>query len=82
MKNEAKVFIGVLAVLSFFFSQIQGQTGQVKALGKYDFYHYYTYGELQNFLEDMHAAYPRMTELKSLCKSLMMNKLSSNRFIN
>jgi hypothetical protein len=41
------------------------------ALGKYDFYHYFTYDELTDFLKDLNRAYPNITELKSFCKSDM-----------
>lgn len=47
------------------------KTNKVVALGKYDFYHYYTYDELTNYLQDTHKAYPYLTELSSLCKSQM-----------
>ena len=42
-----------------------------KALGKYDFWHYYEYDELTNFLRDMAKAHPEIAELRSLCKSEM-----------
>ncbi|MGB6864823.1 MAG: M14 family zinc carboxypeptidase, partial [Candidatus Aminicenantaceae bacterium] len=48
-----------------------GKTKKVVALGKYDFYHYFTYDELTNYLQDMHLAYPHLTELNSMCKSQM-----------
>ena len=47
------------------------KTKKVIALGKYDFYHYYTYDELTSYLQDMHAAYPKLTELQSMCRSQM-----------
>ena len=47
------------------------KTAKAIALGKYDFYHYYTYEELTSYLQDMHAAYPQLTELQSLSKSQM-----------
>ena len=56
MKKSVIVLIGNLVVLLFLIGPLQGKTEQVKALGRYDFYHYYPYGELQNYLEDMHAA--------------------------
>jgi len=49
----------------------QGKTKKVTPLGKHDFYHYYEYDELTNFLKDMHEAYPDLTDLRSLCKSDM-----------
>lgn len=44
---------------------------KIVALGKYDFYHYFTYDELTEYLRDMHNAYPHLTDLKSMCKSQM-----------
>jgi cyclophilin family peptidyl-prolyl cis-trans isomerase len=41
----------------------------VKALGKYDFWHYYEYAELTNYLHDMAKAYPGLAEVRSLGKS-------------
>jgi cyclophilin family peptidyl-prolyl cis-trans isomerase len=43
----------------------------VKALGKYDFWHYYDYAELTNYLHDLAKAYPNIAEVRSLCKSPM-----------
>jgi hypothetical protein len=71
MKKCLFLSIGILLIMSFSFSLREGSDGKGEALGKYDFNHYYTYGELQNYLEDMNAAYPHLTEIKSLCKSLM-----------
>jgi len=45
----------------------QGPT--VKALGKYDFWHYYPYDELTSYLRDLAKAFPQLAELRSLCKS-------------
>ena len=47
------------------------KTKKVVALGKYDFYHYFEYDELTNYLQAMHLAYPHLTELNSMCKSQM-----------
>jgi len=55
--------------LSFFPAYSKGQ--MVRPLEKYDFYHYYTYEELTNYLEDINQAYPQLTEIRSLCKSDM-----------
>ncbi len=41
----------------------------VKALGKYDFWHYYDYDELTSFLRDIVKAHPKLAELRSLCQS-------------
>ncbi|MFC1555021.1 M14 family metallopeptidase, partial [candidate division KSB1 bacterium] len=40
-------------------------------LGKYDFYHYYAHDELTDYLQDIHEAFPELTELRSMCKSQM-----------
>ncbi len=45
--------------------------GQERALGKYDFQHYYLYDELTAFMTDVHNAYPELTELTSLATSQM-----------
>jgi len=71
MRKKA-LFFGVLVIflcLSFT-SAFEKQT-KVKALNKYDFYHYYEYEELTNFLKDMNKVFPELTELRSLCKSDM-----------
>jgi hypothetical protein len=47
------------------------KTQKTVALGKYDFYHYFTYDELTDYLKDMHLAFPHLTELNSMCKSQM-----------
>jgi murein tripeptide amidase MpaA len=47
------------------------KTKKVIPLGKYDFYHYFAYEELTSYLQDMHAAYPQLTKLQSLCRSQM-----------
>ena len=62
-----------MVVIGFFlaFSTAQGGADKVEALGKYDFYHYYDYEELTNYLKDINKAYPEMTELSSLAKSGM-----------
>ncbi len=71
MKKGLILLVGAVLCLSFLSGAPDAKTEKVNALGKYDFYHYYTYPELESYLEDMHAAYPHLTELKSLCKSLM-----------
>ncbi|MGD9347523.1 MAG: M14 family metallopeptidase, partial [Candidatus Aminicenantes bacterium] len=60
----------VLLVLAGAFGSPE-KTKRVIALGKYDFYRYYAYNELTSYLQDMHAAYPQLTELQSMCKSQM-----------
>lgn len=71
MKKRA-IFLGVFVVfLCFSFTSGFEKTTKVKALNKYDFYHYYEYDELTNFLKDMNKAYPELTEIRSLCKSDM-----------
>jgi len=44
---------------------------QERALGRYDFRHYYLYDELTQFMTDIHNAYPELTELRSLATSPM-----------
>jgi hypothetical protein len=63
------ISIGFFLLFHFSFSEIKGKTEKTLALGKYDFYHYYTYEELASYLEDLNKAYPNMTELVSLCQS-------------
>jgi murein tripeptide amidase MpaA len=48
----------------------QGQE-RVSALGTYDFYHYYDYQELTDFLSDVSAAFPDLTRLESMAESQM-----------
>jgi murein tripeptide amidase MpaA len=43
----------------------------VKALGDYDFRHYYEYQEMTDFLQDVHGAFPDLTRLESLAESDM-----------
>ena len=50
---------------------LAGQAGRERALGRYDFRHYYTYDELTAFLTDIHNAYPELTTLTSLATSPM-----------
>jgi hypothetical protein len=70
--QKKSIFFGVLVIfLCLSFTSALEKTTKVKALNKYDFYHYYEYDELTNFLQDMHKAYPDLTELKSLNKSDM-----------
>jgi len=45
--------------------------GQERALGRYDFQHYYNYDELTAFMTDIHNAYPELTTLTSLATSQM-----------
>ena len=45
--------------------------GQERALGRYDFQHYYLYDELTAFMRDIHDAFPELTELRSLATSQM-----------
>ncbi|MFQ6070248.1 MAG: M14 family metallopeptidase [Candidatus Aminicenantales bacterium] len=53
------------------FSDARGKDKKISVLGKYDFYHYYTYEELTSYLKDLHNAHPQLTELKPLCTSEM-----------
>src|SRR5210317_10746 len=45
--------------------------GQERALGRYDFRHYYDYNELTAFMTDIHEAYPELTTLTSLATTPM-----------
>jgi len=73
MKKTIVIFLGILLILPFVLGARAGdeKVKQVKALGKYDFFHYYDYEELSSFLKDIHAAFPQLTELQSLCSSQM-----------
>jgi len=51
--------------------ELTAKAPTVKALGKYDFWHYYAYDELTNYLRDLAKAYPNLAELRSLSKSPM-----------
>jgi hypothetical protein len=64
------VIFAVLLAPALAFNGLK-KTEKIVALGKYDFYHYFTYDELTNYLQDMHLAYPHLTELQSMCKSQM-----------
>jgi murein tripeptide amidase MpaA len=71
MRKGIIFFMSICIVMTFSFSSNQVNSKKVTPLGKYDFYHYYEYNELTSFLKDMNAAYPELTELRSLCKSDM-----------
>jgi len=71
MRNKCIIFLSLCFLVCFLSHSAHGKTKKVTALGKHDFYHYYEYDELANFLKDMHEAYPDLTDLRSLCKSDM-----------
>jgi murein tripeptide amidase MpaA len=71
MRRGIIILLGVCFLLTLSFSSVQKKTKKVTALGQYDFYHYYEYDELTQFLKDMQNAYPKLAELRSLCKSDM-----------
>jgi len=71
MKKYAQFCLVIALSLTFFPAKGDGRELPVQALDKYDFEHYYEYEELSDFLKDIHEIYPHLTELKSLCKSLM-----------
>lgn len=71
MHKKFFVLVSLIVLLHFPFSSADGKVKKVKALGKYDFYHYYLYDELTDYLKDINQSYPQLTELKSLCKSQM-----------
>jgi len=71
MGKKIFFFLSFFILLHFSFFNSYGKTEKISALGKYDFFHYYTYEELTSYLKDMNQAYPHLTELKSMCKSSM-----------
>jgi len=71
MRKIFVLFLGIMLVLPLLLGAGDGKVNQVMALGTYDFFHYYEYAELTNFLKDVHAAFPQLTELQSLCSSQM-----------
>jgi murein tripeptide amidase MpaA len=71
MRNKCLVSLSFCLLVCFLAYSAHGITKKVTPLGKYDFYHYYEYDELTNFLKDMHEAYPDLTDLRSLCRSDM-----------
>lgn len=70
MRNKLSAFVILVCLLTVPVSA-SGKAEKAAPLGKYDFYHYYTYEELTQFLKDMREAYPELTKLKSLCTSPM-----------
>jgi len=71
MRKKFFILVSLIILLHFPSSSADGKIKKVQPLGKYDFYHYYIYDELTNYLKDMNQAYPHLTEFKSLCKSQM-----------
>jgi hypothetical protein len=71
MRKRTVIFLSTILCVSILVFPISGKSKKVTALGKYDFYHYYEYEELTNFLRDMNKAFPNLTELRSLCTSDM-----------
>jgi hypothetical protein len=71
MQRGIVVFFGIFLISAMAFSSDQMKIEKVNPSGKYDFYHYFEYDELTNFLKDMHEAFPELTEIRSLCKSDM-----------
>ena len=61
---------GLLMTFLFPLPAAQGQE-KVSALGTYDFYHYFEYQELTDFLSDISEAYPTLTRLESMAESQM-----------
>jgi len=63
----------VCVVLAIFLLPVPSLKAQEKvtALGTYDFYHYYEYQELTDFLTDINQAYPNLTRLESMAESQM-----------
>jgi murein tripeptide amidase MpaA len=71
MAKKIILVVLLLVVVAFSPAFIPGDGQMTRPLGKYDFYHYYSYEELTNFLKDMNQAFPDITELSSLCLSDM-----------
>ncbi len=70
--RKITIFVLFVALLSSALAfRVPEKTKKIVALGKYDFFHYFTYDELTSYLQDMHRAYPNLTELQSMCKSQM-----------
>ena len=70
--NKKNIFIlYVIIFIPLLFLSGKTKSEKVSVLGKYDFYHYYTYDELTRFLKDMHQAYPNLTRLEPLATSDM-----------
>ncbi len=71
MENKMSLFVFIALLTLFIFSSAFSQTEKLMPLGKYDFYHYYTHDELTDYLKDINKAFPKFTELRSMCKSQM-----------
>jgi murein tripeptide amidase MpaA len=71
MQKRMPMFIVTVFLMFSVFTSIFAQTKKLTPLGKYDFYHYYTHDELTNYLKDINKAFPKLTELRSMCKSQM-----------
>jgi murein tripeptide amidase MpaA len=69
MRGKIVFMVAIGLILAF--STAHGGADKVTALGKYDFYHYYEYEELTNYLKDINKTYPELTELSSFAKSGM-----------
>ena len=68
MRHGRLVFATLFLLAPLFSGSLLGQE---RALGKYDFQHYYNYDELTAFMTDIHNAYPELTTLTSLATSQM-----------
>ncbi|MFC1492794.1 M14 family metallopeptidase, partial [candidate division KSB1 bacterium] len=67
MLTKMSMFFLVLLVVTSAFAQSE----KLIPLGKYDFYHYYTHEEITRYLKDINKAFPKLTEIRSMCKSQM-----------
>ena len=66
MRRFSLLFPSVLAaILLLSFSTANAQE-KMMALGSYDFYHYYEYQELTDYLHDIQEAFPNLTRLLSI----------------
>lgn len=71
MRNNKSFIVFMVLLVLLVFTSAFAQSKKLTPLGKYDFYHYYTYDELTNYLKDINKAFPKLTELRSMCKSQM-----------
>lgn len=71
MQKKNIIIISLSIILLFSILHASEKTEKISAMGQYDFFHYYTYGELSAYLKKLNKTFPHLTELKSLCKSPM-----------
>ena len=71
MRNRISLFVVLILLTQVGYTSALAQSKKLTPSGKYDFYHYYTHDELTRFLKDVNKAFPKLTELRSMCKSQM-----------